>query len=952
MNAEDAFLGIDFGTSNSSVAWYNPKTGQAEALRNAEGEDKTPSVVYYGERETLVGAPAEDVLECCGREQAAQVITSVKSQIARARAWPVPGKQVRPVEVAAEVFKKLRRDAEELHFHRLVTRAVVACPATFDQTERDRIEEAAKLAGFREIELLDEPVAAALAYTRAGLNVGHYVLVYDLGGGTFDLALLAREEGTEGFRVAAEPRGLRCGGDDFDRVLYQYLDQKLQEKFGQRISPDGIDLKFLRECRRRKVDLSAREEIPFGVPVPGRGRATVSLRRDRFEKLIARLVEPTIELTRSILEEARRAGHAVDTVVLIGGSSRVPLVARRLKETLPVEPKRWQHQDLAVALGAAYHAQRLWGGAGASRASPVPPNRADPQDRTTRPSGGPGSEAQGVVSQARLLLERAAKLQEERSEAARAVGQEAVAAALRCAQAACDLEPNWPDASFLKGQILQDRGEWFLAAAAFTACLRAAPDHPEAYCARGFCRLMAGDAAQAKQDFDQAIRRGAEEVLYTCRAVASLRMGNARAALEDIEAALACAEKEVPPAALKTIGGLLLLQDLNAPEAAVGWFRDALALLPQDPGHGPDQGLAERAVYSRVCHFFGLADRLVVESMPKAPNLNLVSSGKPDWRRAASGRDPRICPETGAPKAWETRPPLVRSATIEMAKPVASLQRALWTACKAAHGGCTRAAVACFHDNCKHPPDNAVWRSDATFALHTASIWAEKGDNGPGVVNWLKELLALQPSFDIRVAQRDPWIRNSRDPGLRAFLSPSWTYREAHGLVMNYLTITNLSPFRITSVVVTLAVTRQGGKAVRPFSLHLPSLGAGASHRWEGAFTDTGWFGGNIQTVRVALTCAEAEENRVPASGPGGADRDAPAPVRKDKAVPCPSCRGLLRVSGDLVGQCVKCPQCGTLHAVLPPPSTAGQLRESNALGVTRFNSLPPAREEDPRPLN
>ena len=222
----EPFLGIDFGTSKSSMAWVNPSTNHAELLRNAEGRDATPSVIYYGERETLVGEPAEHMIEDEAERQ--RVVLSIKRDLVNAPTLALPGKRVKRIEIVAEVLRKLKRDAEERRFHQKVTRAVITVPAAFDAAQRRKIKEAGKLAGFTEVELLEEPVAAALAYGRAGQAVGDSILVYDLGAGTFDLALLARENGT--FRLACEPRGLaRCGGDDFDRALYDYCEEIAQQ---------------------------------------------------------------------------------------------------------------------------------------------------------------------------------------------------------------------------------------------------------------------------------------------------------------------------------------------------------------------------------------------------------------------------------------------------------------------------------------------------------------------------------------------------------------------------------------------------------------------------------------------------------------------------------------------------------------------------------------------------
>jgi formylglycine-generating enzyme required for sulfatase activity len=369
-------IGIDFGTTTSSMAWVDPGTGKAEMLKNAEGEEKTPSVVYFGAELMLVGTPAEQMLD--DPQEGRRVVASVKRELANAPTLGLPGRRVKAVEVAAAVFAKLKRDAEDLHFQEPVTRAVITCPAAFDVMEREAIEAAARLAGFAEVRSLEEPVAAALAYSRAGLGVGRHVLVYDLGGGTFDLALLREEAG--GFALALEPKGLRrCGGDDFDQALYDYCDEEAERQWGHPLCDGGRDLRFLRDCRRRKENLSAQDKVLFSSLV-GEGRLfRHSLTRELFEGLIGSRIDTTVRLTGELVRAAEGHGLPVETVVLIGGSSRIPLVQRRLKEALPVEPRRWQHQDVAVALGAAYFAQGLWKSLPASASVPKSTSRPVPE---------------------------------------------------------------------------------------------------------------------------------------------------------------------------------------------------------------------------------------------------------------------------------------------------------------------------------------------------------------------------------------------------------------------------------------------------------------------------------------------------------------------------------------------------------------------------------------------
>lgn len=369
MSVNSPCIGIDFGTTNCSVAWFNPQTGQAEIIHNAEGKEKTPSLVYFGEGETLVGSAVEQKLADCyddlqQREDVSRrVIKSIKRSLITPQRFALPGaREVRPVEVAAEILHKLRSKADELHFHAAVERAVITYPASFSARYKNVLKKAAEMAGFAEVDLLEEPVAAALAFTRMGLNVGNGVLVYDLGGGTFDAAFMVREG--DSFRVAIDPVGEQhCGGDDFDQRLYDYWDEEVKSHLGRSISvvEDEIDVHFLRECRTRKEFLSEGKECNFTLSLTGGASYRFIISRDKFEELIEDEIRKTVDKTRKLSERARREGYAVETILLIGGSSELSVVRRLLSETLPVSPRKWQYRDIAVALGAAYHASRLWG---------------------------------------------------------------------------------------------------------------------------------------------------------------------------------------------------------------------------------------------------------------------------------------------------------------------------------------------------------------------------------------------------------------------------------------------------------------------------------------------------------------------------------------------------------------------------------------------------------------
>jgi molecular chaperone DnaK (HSP70) len=389
------FIGIDFGTTNSKMAWFNPGSQEQrpgpELIRNAEGEEHTPSLVYYCVRETLVGRPALEMLKDSDRLDGDErhlehqrFVTSVKRSLITPPLIPLPGnRDVRPVDVVAEILRKLKRDAEELHFHnQKVERCVITYPAEFDARQRKKIEEGAHLAGFQEIKMLAEPVAAALAFAQGGYKVGNGVLVYDLGGGTFDLAFVARDD-KGSFRLAMETDGdALCGGDDFDQALYDYWNRQAQQQLGRTISLSDnlVDISFLNECRNRKEMLSKRERSEFSSLLPGGKRFKLEITRATFENLVRERLEKTVERTVSMVQRIKNNGHQVDTIVLIGGSSEIPLVQQILAERLKVEPLRWQYRDWAVVLGATYYAQTLWGEPSVqpvAQASPAPSQKVE-----------------------------------------------------------------------------------------------------------------------------------------------------------------------------------------------------------------------------------------------------------------------------------------------------------------------------------------------------------------------------------------------------------------------------------------------------------------------------------------------------------------------------------------------------------------------------------------------
>lgn len=466
-------------------------------------------------------------------------------------------------------------------------------------------------------------------------------------------------------------------------------------------------------------------------------------------------------------------------------------------------------RHVAVALGAAYYANLLWGEKSPAPVSSIPSKPAlvvSPQSRSE-----PSDEAKSLFSQARAHLAEAAKQVKEESEECQLLGRQHSEKALQYVQAACDLEPNWPEACCLKGQILQEQqGEWLLASAAYTASLRCDPKAAAAYSGRGFCKLMTGDFSGAKADFDEAIRLEGTGLAYECRAAAKLRLFEPVGSVADLRAAIGLYEEPAAKAALSSVIGLIYCDELNSAPEAIASLGAALQLLPADPD------LDLRHVFAATTSLFGLTERFLLEPSANEPDGTLV-------------------------------------------RPVASVQRALWKACKAANGGCSRVAVQTFLGYVAYPHaiDDVVWKDAPDFSLHFASISAENR-NANETLGWLKKLLSVDPAFDIRQAKRDFWLGTCRDPKVKDFLTPTWLFEEQHGRFFNQLTGYNLSPFRLTSIEITMTVMRSDPKR-ESNSETLDSLAPLSSHRWDNIFRDGGWFGGNISQVDVSLRCAEGE---------------------------------------------------------------------------------------------
>jgi len=373
-------IGIDLGTTNSCVAFM--EGGQAKVVPNSEGGRTTPSIVANKKGETIVGMPA--------KRQAvvnpAQTIYSAKRFIGRKFSevtdelkntsfkvtegkdggclieWD--GKGVRPEEISAKVLEKLKSDAEKF-LGTTVTEAVITVPAYFNDSERQATINAGKIAGLDVKRIVNEPTAAALAY---GIDrkKNEKVAVYDFGGGTFDISIL--EIGSEGtFEVLATNGDTHLGGDDFDQRIFEWIMSEFQVKEGIDLRKDASAVQRVRSAAEQaKIELSSATSTEINQPfiamndgVPS--NLNVTLTRQKFEELIADLVERSIEPCRIVLKDAGVSIGQIDEVILVGGSTRVPLVLSKVEAFFGKKPNASVNPDEAVALGAAIQAGIIQG---------------------------------------------------------------------------------------------------------------------------------------------------------------------------------------------------------------------------------------------------------------------------------------------------------------------------------------------------------------------------------------------------------------------------------------------------------------------------------------------------------------------------------------------------------------------------------------------------------------
>ena len=350
-------IGIDLGTTNSCVAVY--EGGEAKVIANPEGERTTPSVVAFKNGEIIVGGAAK-------RQMVTNpdTVSSVKRLMGTSEKVEANGKKYTPEEISAMILGDLKKTAEA-YLGETVTKAVITVPAYFNDAQRQATKNAGKIAGLEVERIINEPTAAALAYGLDKQDKTEQILVYDLGGGTFDVSILEIGDGV--FEVKSTSGNNHLGGDDFDKKIMDYLVAEFKKENDIDLSKDKMAMQRIKDAAEKaKKDLSGVTTTQISLPFLSQGEdgplhLELSMTRAKFEELTRDLVDSTLEPVRNALKDAGLTKNDIDKVILVGGSTRIPKVQEIIKNELGKEPSKGVNPDEVVAMGAAIQGGVLTG---------------------------------------------------------------------------------------------------------------------------------------------------------------------------------------------------------------------------------------------------------------------------------------------------------------------------------------------------------------------------------------------------------------------------------------------------------------------------------------------------------------------------------------------------------------------------------------------------------------
>ena len=350
-------IGIDLGTTNSCVAVF--EGGEAKVIANPEGSRTTPSVVAFKNGEKVVGIKAKNQMITNP-----DVVYSIKRKMGTSEKVHVNGKDYTAQEVSAMILTDLKNTAEA-YLGEKVTKAVITVPAYFNDAQRQATKDAGKIAGLEVERIINEPTAAALAYGLDKQDKSEKVLVYDLGGGTFDVSILELGDGV--FEVLSTSGNNHLGGDDFDQRIMDYLVSEFKKENSIDLTNDKMAMQRVKDAAEKaKKDLSGMTSTEVSIPFitqseNGPLHLSVNLTRAKFEDLISDLLNSTLEPVRKALNDANLTKNDIDKILLVGGSTRIPKVVDLIKEELGKEPSKGVNPDEVVAMGAAIQGGVLTG---------------------------------------------------------------------------------------------------------------------------------------------------------------------------------------------------------------------------------------------------------------------------------------------------------------------------------------------------------------------------------------------------------------------------------------------------------------------------------------------------------------------------------------------------------------------------------------------------------------
>ena len=342
-------IGIDLGTTNSCVCVYDG--GEAKVIANPEGNRTTPSVVAFKDGEIIVGTAAKNQMVTNP-----DTVSSIKRLMGTKKKVKANGKEYTPEEISAMILGDLKKTAES-YLGEEVKKAVITVPAYFNDAERQATKNAGKIAGLEVERIINEPTAAALAYGLDKQDKTEQILVYDLGGGTFDVSILEIGDGV--FEVKSTSGNNRLGGDDFDQRIIDYLASEFKKENGVDLTDDKMAMQRLKDAAEKaKKDLSGVTTTNISLPFLSQGESgplhlELTLTRAKFEELTDDLLDSTLEPLRKALKDADLTKKDIDKVLLVGGSTRMPKVAELIKKELGQEASKNVNPDEVVAMGAA-----------------------------------------------------------------------------------------------------------------------------------------------------------------------------------------------------------------------------------------------------------------------------------------------------------------------------------------------------------------------------------------------------------------------------------------------------------------------------------------------------------------------------------------------------------------------------------------------------------------------